>query len=63
MFFGSEPSPFVEVRCTEVLGCMPPESQLANGGGVGGGGGKQPRRPMVIVREDGVIFPSGVMYP
>ncbi|TFL01582.1 hypothetical protein BDV98DRAFT_507092 [Pterulicium gracile] len=63
VFFGSEPSPFVEVRCTEVLGCMPPESQLANGGGVGGGGGKQPRRPMVIVREDGVIFPSGVMYP
>lgn len=52
VFFGSEPSPFVEVRCTEVLGCLPPES---------GHNGK--RRPLVLVRSDGIVFPSNVMYP
>ncbi|KZT26670.1 LAG1-DNAbind-domain-containing protein [Neolentinus lepideus HHB14362 ss-1] len=51
VFFGSEPSPYVEVRCTEVLGCLPPESPVAK------------RRPIVLVRHDGVVFPSHVLYP
>lgn len=51
VFFGSEPSPFVEVRCSEVLGCLPPEHQTTK------------RRPIILVRGDGVIFPSSVMYP
>lgn len=52
VFFGSEPSPYVEVRCTEVLGCLPPES-----------GHNNKRRPVVLVRSDGVVLPSNVMYP
>ncbi|KAF5380568.1 hypothetical protein D9615_004559 [Tricholomella constricta] len=51
VFFGSEPSPFAEVRCTEVLGCLPPESQSAK------------RRPIILIRSDGVVFPSSTMYP
>ncbi|KAH9083850.1 hypothetical protein EDB83DRAFT_2309747 [Lactarius deliciosus] len=51
VFFGSEPSPFVEVRCSEVLGCLPPENQPTK------------RRPIILVRGDGVVFPSSVMYP
>ncbi|TFY67914.1 hypothetical protein EVJ58_g1334 [Rhodofomes roseus] len=51
VFFGSEPSPYVEVRCGEVLGCLPPESQVTK------------RRPIILVRYDGVVFPSNVMYP
>lgn len=51
VFFGSEPSPYVEARCTEVLGCLPPESQVVK------------RRPIVLIRSDGVVFPSNVMYP
>ncbi|KAG5219576.1 LAG1-DNAbind-domain-containing protein [Salix suchowensis] len=51
VFFGSEPSPYVEVRCTEVLGCLPPENQLVK------------RRPIVLARSDGIVFPSNVMYP
>ncbi|KAH8071910.1 hypothetical protein BXZ70DRAFT_749891 [Cristinia sonorae] len=51
VFFGSEPSPFVEVRCTEVLGCLPPESQSTK------------RRPMILVRPDGIVFPSNTYYP
>ncbi|KAF9010542.1 hypothetical protein BDQ17DRAFT_1387775 [Cyathus striatus] len=51
VFFGSEPSPYVEVRCTEVLGCLPPESQVMK------------RRPIILIRSDGVVFPSNVMYP
>ncbi|EEB89980.1 hypothetical protein MPER_11872 [Moniliophthora perniciosa FA553] len=51
VFFGSDPSPFVEVRCTEVLGCLPPETQLVK------------RRPIILVRSDGVVFPSNTMYP
>ncbi|KAI0358382.1 LAG1-DNAbind-domain-containing protein [Trametes cingulata] len=51
VFFGSEPSPYVEVRCTEVLGCLPPES------------GSTKRRPIILVRPDGVVFPSNVYYP
>lgn len=51
VFFGSRPSPFVEIRCTEVLGCSPPEEQLTK------------RVPIILVRGDGVIFPSSIMYP
>jgi len=51
VFFGSEPSPYVEVRCTEVLGCLPPESQITK------------RRPIILIRSDGVVFPSTTLYP
>lgn len=51
VFFGSEPSPYVEVRCTEVLGCLPPDSQPVK------------RRPIILIRSDGVVFPSNTMYP
>ena len=51
VFFGSEPSPYVEVRCAEVVGCLPPENQSTK------------RRPIVLVRSDGVVFPSNTMYP
>lgn len=51
VFFGSDPSPYVEVRCTEVIGSLPPE-QPSNG-----------RRPIILVRGDGVVFPSNTMYP
>ncbi|KAI0930485.1 hypothetical protein AcV5_007177 [Taiwanofungus camphoratus] len=51
VFFGSEPSPYVETRCGEVLGCLPPESQSTK------------RRPIVLVRYDGVVFPSNTFYP
>ncbi|KAH7911980.1 LAG1-DNAbind-domain-containing protein [Hygrophoropsis aurantiaca] len=51
IFFGSEPSPYVEVRCTEVLGCLPPENQAAK------------RRPIIMIRPDGVVFPSNIMFP
>lgn len=52
VYFGSEPSPYVEVRCTEVLGALPPDSGPTN-----------KRRPIILVRPDGVILPSNVMYP
>ena len=51
VFFGSDPSPYVEVRCTEVIGCLPPESQSTK------------RRPIILVRGDGVVFPTSTMYP
>ena len=51
VFFGSDPSPYVEVRCTEVLGCLPPESN------------NMKRRPIILVRHDGVVFPSSTYYP
>ncbi|GBE80676.1 predicted protein [Sparassis crispa] len=51
VFFGSEPSPYVEVRCAEVLGCLPPDSQSTK------------RRPIILVRNDGIVFPSNVFYP
>ncbi|KAH8119101.1 LAG1-DNAbind-domain-containing protein [Phellopilus nigrolimitatus] len=51
VFFGADPSPYVEVRCTEVIGCLPPDSQSTK------------RRPTILVRSDGVVFPSSTMYP
>ncbi|KAK0212828.1 hypothetical protein DFS33DRAFT_1392352 [Desarmillaria ectypa] len=53
VYFGADPSPYVEVRCTEVLGCLPPEGSSS--------GGK--RRPIILIRADGVVFPSSTMYP
>lgn len=55
MFFGSDPSPHVEVRCSEVLVCLPPENTHRSSQGE--------KRPIVLVRGDGVVFPSNVMYP
>ncbi|KAG8996119.1 hypothetical protein FRB94_008574 [Tulasnella sp. JGI-2019a] len=52
VFFGSEPSPHTEVRCTEVVNCLPPAS-----------GHLAYQRPIVLVRGDGVVFPTKVMYP
>lgn len=52
VFFGAEPSPHVEVRCTEVLACLPPESNPPSSS-----------KPMLLVRSDGVVFPSNCMYP
>jgi len=52
VFFDSEPSPYVEVRCSEVIACLPPDSHhLAK------------RRPIILVRSDGVVFPSNTLYP
>lgn len=51
VFFGSDPSSHVDVRCSEAIGCLPPESQVVK------------RWPIVLVRSDGVVFPSNVMYP
>ncbi|KIJ49464.1 hypothetical protein M422DRAFT_160914 [Sphaerobolus stellatus SS14] len=53
VFFGSEPSPHVEIRCTEVLTCLPPEPPLPAG----------KRTQILLVRGDGVVFPSSVVYP
>ncbi|KAH9949603.1 LAG1-DNAbind-domain-containing protein [Amylocystis lapponica] len=51
VFFGSDPSPYVEVRCAEVMGCLPPETPSSK------------RRPIILVRHDGVVFPSNTYYP
>jgi hypothetical protein len=51
VFFGADPSPYVEVRCTEVVGCLPPDTQTGK------------RRPIILVRSDGVVFPSNTLYP
>lgn len=53
VWFGSEPSPHTEVRCTEVINCLPPPS----------GPLSHYPRPIVLVRADGVVFPTKVMYP
>ncbi|KAG9018854.1 hypothetical protein FRB90_008967 [Tulasnella sp. 427] len=53
VWFGSEPSPHTEVRCTEVINCLPPPS----------GPLSHYPRPVVLVRNDGVVFPTKVMYP
>lgn len=51
VFFGSEPSPMVEVRCSEVLACLPPDKLVPH------------QRPMLLVRSDGVVYPSNCSYP
>jgi recombining binding protein suppressor of hairless len=52
VFFGTELSPYVDVRCQEVLACMPPEVKAEPG----------VARPIFIVRSDGIIYPSSVFY-
>jgi len=52
IFFGSEPSPHTEVRCGEVVNCLPPKMTIP---------GRQV--PIVMVRADGLIMPTKVMYP
>lgn len=53
VYFGSEPSSFAEVRCGEVMACLPPDTSLSI----------NKRRPLLLVRWDGVIFPTSTMYP
>jgi recombining binding protein (suppressor of hairless) len=55
VFFGADPSPLVEVRCDQVVGCLPPDPE----GHVPQG----PRRPIILVRADGVVYPTMTMYP
>ena len=52
IFFGIEPSPYVDVRCQEVLACMLPEVKGEPG----------VAHPIFIVRSDGIIYPSNVLY-
>lgn len=70
LFFGTEPSLFVDVRCQEVLACLPPQAISAGGGNPGGidpqvkleGGPSAPPQPIFIARADGVIYPSNVLF-
>ncbi|KDQ21859.1 hypothetical protein BOTBODRAFT_99586 [Botryobasidium botryosum FD-172 SS1] len=55
VFFGSDPSPHVEVRCQEVLTCLPPTENPHTPQGA--------KRPIVLVRSDGIVFPTSIMYP
>jgi recombining binding protein suppressor of hairless len=74
LFFGTELSPFVDVRCQEVLACIPPPlPSLAGGGAPVNGNGVDPSR--VAIESGGVppqssaprpIFiarADGVIYP
>jgi recombining binding protein (suppressor of hairless) len=67
VFFGTEPSPFVDVRCQEVLACLPPPGVSASGGGIAEQpikmeGGAPIPQPIFIARLDGVIYPSNVVF-
>jgi recombining binding protein suppressor of hairless len=53
VWFGAEPAPYVEVRCSEVVGCLPPAAA---------GLSPPQRRPVFLVRGDGIIFPSAATY-
>jgi recombining binding protein (suppressor of hairless) len=55
VYFGSEPSPFVDVTCPEALRCLPPPPESHHPPGK--------RRPVILVRSDGVVFPTNTMYP
>lgn len=64
LFFGTEPSTFVDVRCQEVLACLPPQ---VSGGRIDPqvkmeGGPTAPPQPIFIARGDGVIYPSNVLF-
>lgn len=67
VFFGTEPSPFVDVRCQEVLACLPPPGVTASSGGsmdqpIKIEAGAQIPQPIFIARSDGVIYPSSVVF-
>lgn len=55
VFFGTEQSPLVEVRSSELIICRVPAGARE--------GGAQQRRPIVLVRADGVVFPTTFTYP
>jgi recombining binding protein (suppressor of hairless) len=55
VFFGADVSPYVEVRCNEVVGCLPPDQDTSNHLNM--------RRPILLVRADGVVYPSTTLYP
>jgi len=75
VFFGTEQSQLVEVRSSELLVCRPPNPSSSSsspaaspmdggGGGAGAGGGQNGgRRPIILVRSDGVVFPTSILYP
>lgn len=52
VFFGAEVSPYVDVRCQEVLACRAPEVKFEPGAPI----------PIFLVRSDGVIYPSNVRF-
>lgn len=67
VFFGTEPSPFVDVRCQEVLACLPPSAAAAANGGptevpIKMEGSVATALPIFIARPDGVIYPSNVVF-
>jgi recombining binding protein suppressor of hairless len=59
VWFGADPAPYVEIRCSEVVGCLPPSPPSPM---LTGAGAPQQRRPVFLVRGDGVIFPSSASY-
>ena len=54
VFFGGEQSPLVEVRSNDLLICRAP-LQAPDAGGI--------RRPIVLIRSDGIVFPTPFMFP
>ena len=64
LFFGTEPSTFVDVRCQEVLACLPPQQLSASGDPQVKieGGPSAPPQPIFIARADGVIYPSNILF-
>ncbi|KAG8757781.1 hypothetical protein FRC14_001491 [Serendipita sp. 396] len=62
LFFGTEPSPYVDVRCQEVLACLPPPSSVDPQQMKVDGRSLMHPQPIFIVRADGVIYPSNVLF-
>ncbi|KAF8313450.1 LAG1-DNAbind-domain-containing protein, partial [Clavulina sp. PMI_390] len=55
IYFGTEPSPVVEVRSPELIVCRVPVSVRDSG--------SQQRWPIVLIRGDGVVYPTSFSYP
>jgi hypothetical protein len=51
VFFGADQSPLVEVRSSDLLICRAPM------------GSDGMRRPIVLVRSDGIVFPTPFLFP
>ncbi|CCA69689.1 hypothetical protein PIIN_03628 [Serendipita indica DSM 11827] len=66
LFFGAEPSPFVDVRCQEVLACLPPatspSSNSESAQQLGLDAVPIAPQPIFIARADGVVYPSSVLF-